>query len=130
MKKTLFTIFGTVLLFPLFASKALGLTLQDFQNQVYRPPNLPGSETGSLSAENKVVNIIDFLIKLILYASGSVAVIMLVYAGVRLITAGGDTEQKENSVKTIRFAGMGLLVVILAYALVTNVINLIYSATS
>lgn len=130
MKKPIFTVIGTVLLLPLFAADALGLTLQDFRNEVFRPANLPGGETGSLSAENKVVNIINFLVNLILYASGSVAVLMLVFGGVRLITAGGDTEQKEHAVKIIRFAGIGLFVVILAFALVTNLINLIYSATT
>lgn len=130
MKKTILTIFGVVLLFPLFAAKALGLTLNDFRNEVYRPENLPGGETGALSAENRVVNIINFLVNLILYASGSVAVLMLVYGGVRLITASGNTEQKEQAIKIIRYAGIGLLVAILAFALVTNVINLIFQATT
>jgi hypothetical protein len=130
MKKRLFYIFGIILLFPLAAASAFGLTLEDFRKEVYRPENLPGGETGSVSAENKVVAIINFLINLILYASGSVAVLMLVYGGVRLITAGGDTEQKDQATKIIKFAGIGLFVVILAFALVTNVIDLIFRATT
>lgn len=130
MKKHFLYILGIILLFPLAAASAFGLTLQDFREEVYRPENLPGGQTGSLSAENKVVGIINFLINLILYASGSVAVLMLVYGGVRLITAGGDTEQKEQATKIIKWAAIGLFVVILAFALVTNVIDLIFRATA
>jgi hypothetical protein len=130
MKKTVLQILGVLLLFPLAAASAFGLSLQDFRKEVYRPDNLPGAETGTLTAENKIVNVIDFLVNLILYASGSVAVLMLVYGGVRLITAAGSTEQKEASVKIIKYAGFGLAVVVLAYAVVTNVIDLIFRATT
>lgn len=130
MKRTLFKIAGVLLLFPLAAASAFGLTLQDFRKEVFRPENLPVGSTGTLSAENKVVNIINFLINLILYASGSVAVLILVYGAVRLITSSGSTEQRDASIKIIKWAGTGLAVVILAYALVTNLIDLIYRATS
>lgn len=112
------------------APKTLALSLQDFRNSVFRPDNLPGGETGNISAEGKVVGILDFFITLILYASGSVAVLMLVYGGVRLVTATGNEEQKDQAVKIIRNALIGLLVVILAFALVTNIINVIYQATT
>lgn len=130
MKKTFLQIFGFLLLFPLAAASAFGLSLQDFRKEVYRPENLPGAESGTLSAENKIVGIINYLINLILYASGSVAVLMLVYGAVRLITAAGATDQKEAAVKIIKYAGIGLAVVILAYAAVTNVIDLIFRATT
>ncbi|MBN2307153.1 hypothetical protein JXD20_04160 [Candidatus Peregrinibacteria bacterium] len=130
MKKHIFYIVGLVLLFPLMAASAFGLTLEDFREEVYRPENLPGGDTGSVSAENKVVNIINFLIDLILYASGSVAVLMLIYGGIRFITAVGNTEQKEKALGIIKSAVIGLFVVILAYALVTNLISLIFKATT
>lgn len=129
-KKPLQILVGVLLLFPLAAASAFGLTLQDFRKEVYRPENLPGSQTGNLSAENKVAGILNYLVNLILYASGSVAVLMLVYGGVRLITAGGSTEQRDAAIKIIKWAGFGLAVVILAYAAVTNVIDLIYKATT
>ena len=130
MKKILFQILGALLVFPLAAATAFGLSLQDFRKEVYRPDNLPGAQTGTLSAENKIVGIIDYVINLILYASGSVAVMMLVYGAVRLITAHGATDQRDAAIKIIKYAGLGLAVVILSYAAVTNVINLIYRATT
>lgn len=130
MKKAFFTILGFTLSIPLLVSDAFGITLQDFRQTIYRPENLPGGETGNVGAETKVTNILDFLINLILYASGSVAVLMLVYGGVRLITSSGNPEQKEAATKIIRWALIGLFVVILAFALVTNIIDLIFRATT
>ena len=130
MKKISLYLLGFLLAFPLSLRSAFGLSLHDFRDEVFRPENLPGSETGNLSAEAKVLHIINYLIELILYASGSVAVLMLVYGGIRLITAAGNTDQREQAVKIIKWAGAGLFLVILAYALVTNLIDLIYSATS
>lgn len=120
MRKPFYYLFGIVLLLPLGAASVLGLTLEDFRQEVYRPENLPGGETGSVSAENKVVAVINFLINLILYASGSVAVLMLVYGGVRLITSTGNTEQKDKAVGIIRSAAIGLFAVILAFAISVN----------
>jgi len=130
MKRPLYIILGVLLLLPLGAARAFGLTLKDFRNQVYRPSNLPAGNTEKVSAENKVVQILNFVTNLLLYASGSIAVLMLVYGGFRLITAAGNTEEKESATKIIKFSAIGLFVVILAYALVTNLISLIFQATT
>ncbi len=130
MKKPLYYILGVILLFPLAAASALGLTMEDFRDEVYRPDNLPGGQTGSESAENKVIGIINFLIDLILFASGSVAVLMLVFGGLTFVKSAGNSEEKEKALNIIKAAGLGLLVVIVAYALVTNLISLIFRATT
>ncbi len=130
MKKNIYYILGVVLLFPLAAASAFGLTMEDFRSEVYRPDNLPGGQTGSVSADNKVVTVINFLINLVLYASGSVAVLMLVYGGIRYITSTGSSEEKEKATGVIKWAAIGLAVVILAFAIVTNLIDLIFRATT
>ena len=131
MKRFFLIPLGLLLSIPLFASEALGISLNDFRKEVFRPENLPGGDSPkNVSAETKVGNILNFLIELILYASGSVAVLMLVYGGVRLITAAGNTDQRDAAVKIIKWAIGGLFVVILAFALVTNIIDLIFRATT
>ena len=130
MRKLTYFIIGSILVLPLTVANTFGLTLQDFRSEVFRPSNLPGGETGDVAAETKVTDILNFLINLILFASGSVAVLMLVYAGIRLIMSGGNEEEKTKWIKVIRWSLTGLLVVILAFALVTNIIDLIYRATT
>ncbi|MFH0820895.1 MAG: pilin [Candidatus Peregrinibacteria bacterium] len=129
MKKLLHFILGALLLLPLTISNALGITIDDFRHEVYRPENLPTGRLGDASVETKITDALQFAINLILYASGSIAVLLLVIGGVRYIVSFGTQEQMEAAKKTIKFALIGLLVVILAYAIITNVIDLVYRST-
>lgn len=129
MKKTILIIIGTILLFPIYISDVLGLDIETFREQVYRPENLPPGRPSEAGAETKITEILQFAINIVLYASGSVAVFFLVVGGVRYITSFGNQERMDAAKKTVKYAIIGLLAVILAYALVTNIINLIYRAT-
>jgi hypothetical protein len=130
MKKIFYTILGFILSIPIMVSDSFGISLTNFRDEVFRPENLPGGDMGSSSAENKIADVINFLIDLMLYASGAVAVFMLVLGAIWLITARGNADQKGKAVKIITYAVVGLFTVILAYAIVTNVINLIFRATT
>ncbi len=130
MKKYFYYILGLIFLFPLKITSVFALSMKDFKETIYRPDNLIAGQAGSVSAEGKVLHIINYLIDLILYASGSIAVLMLVYGGVRLIISFGNTEEKDATIKIIKYAAIGLIVVILSYALVSNVIDLIFKATT
>lgn len=128
--KKIHYILALIISTPLFVSNTFAISLQDFKKVIFRPSNLPAAENTSASAGTKIIEIMNALINLILFASGSVAVVMLVYGAIRLITSVGDQEGRDHAIKIIRWALTGLLVVILAYALVTNIIDLIYRATT
>jgi hypothetical protein len=130
MKKYIFIILGTLLLTPVMVSDALGINLNTFREEVFRPENLPTSDIGSASTENKIAIIINFLIGIILYASGAVAVLMLVIGAIMLIASVGNEDRKKQGITIIKYAIIGLFVVILAYAAVTNVIDIIFRATT
>lgn len=49
---------------------------------------------------------------------GLIAVVMIVYAGVLLVTAQGQEEQINKGKKIILWAAIGILVIMLAYAFV------------
>ncbi|MBN1258413.1 hypothetical protein JXA05_01510 [Candidatus Peregrinibacteria bacterium] len=130
MKKITLKALGVLLLFPLLAGETLGISLENFSHEVYRPENLPGGKAGDASAETKILEILNYAIKIILYASGSVAVLMLVIGGVMVITSFGNQEKMEKGKKIVQYSLYGLVAVILAYAIVTNVIDLLYRATT
>ena len=131
MKKTIYIIIGTVLLLPAYISDALGINIDTFEDEVFRPENLPtGRKDASASVEVKINEMLQFVINLILYAAGSVAVFFLVLGGIRYITSFGNQERMDGAKKTIKYAVLGLFAIILSYAAVTNIINLIYSATA
>lgn len=129
MRKYTYLILGVILSLPLYLSDALGVDIGSFKENVYRPENLPGTRNGG-SAETKVNEIVLYAVNLILYASGSLAVLFLVIGAIRYITALGNQERMDGAKKTIKFAVIGLLAIILAFAAVQNIIDLIYKATA
>jgi hypothetical protein len=128
MKKAIYRIMGTLLSFPLFIRNTFAIGVDDFSHEVYRPENLPTSGNGS--ASSKIADIINFFIDLILYAAGGLAVLMLVIGSIMLITSLGNEERSKKGKDIIKYALIGLFSVILAYALVTNIIDLVLRSTS
>lgn len=71
---------------------------------------------GDDSIFKRVVNIMLFIV-------GAVAVIMLIFGGVRYVTSGGAQDQVTAAKNTIMYAIIGIVVAILAYAVVNFVIS-------
>lgn len=59
----------------------------------------------------------------LLFVVGAVAVIMIVIGGLRYVISGGDASQVQAAKNTILYALVGIIVAILAYAVVNFVIN-------
>ena len=59
----------------------------------------------------------------VLYAVGIISVIMLIYGGHRYVISGGDNKKVTDAKNTILYAIIGLIISILAYAIVNFVIN-------
>lgn len=70
--------------------------------------------TGSDGIVNQVVNFI-------LWAVGIIAVVMLIWGGIRYMTSGGDSNKLTSAKNTIIYAVIGLIVAIFAYAIVAFV---------
>jgi len=63
-----------------------------------------------------ITNVLLFLI-------GAISVIMLIIGGLRYVVSGGDSTQVTNAKNTILYAVVGIVVAILAYAVVSFVIT-------
>ena len=61
----------------------------------------------------------------ILYIVGIVSVIMLIWGGIRYILSGGDNKKVTDAKNTILYAIIGLIIAILAFAIVNFVLNAI-----
>ena len=59
----------------------------------------------------------------ILLVVGLISVIMLVYGGLRYILSGGDSKKVTEAKNTILYAIIGLIISLLAYAIVHFVLN-------
>jgi hypothetical protein len=130
MRKTALAIIGTLLSLPLFMSEALGIGVDQYKDTFYRPDNLPVGKTTDAGVEVRISELIQYAINLLLYASGSLAVLFLVIGAIQYITAFANGGETEAAKKTIKYALIGLVAVILSYAAVTNIIDLVYQATT
>lgn len=54
---------------------------------------------------------------------GAIAVIMIVIGGIRYTTSNGDSSQTKSAKDTIMYAVIGLVVAIMAYAIVSFTLN-------
>lgn len=69
-----------------------------------------------------VPGLIKTLIEWLLGLSGSAAVFLIIFAGIKFIMSGGEAKQAEDARKTLTFAVIGLLVILLSF-FVINIIS-------
>ena len=75
------------------------------------------------SAKQDLPDIVTTIINVMLFIAGALAVIMIIYGGIRYITAHGDEKQVKVAKDTIVYSVVGLIIAIIAYALVTFIFN-------
>jgi len=88
-------------------------------NPLDRPQNLTDATTlwdGSFRSA------ITQLINYILFFLGLVATIMIIYGGFLYVTSGGDDAGAEKGKKILMYAAIGLIVVLISYALVNTLL--------
>lgn len=68
--------------------------------------------------------IVNTVINTMLFIVGILSVVMIIFAGIRYVTAHGDKGQVESAKNTLIYAIVGLIVAIVAYALVGWVTSL------
>jgi hypothetical protein len=70
------------------------------------------------------------LIKFGLTLVGSIFLLLIIYAGFQWMTAGGNTDQTKKAAQTMRNSVIGLIIIILAYAITITIFNVILGATT
>jgi len=66
---------------------------------------------------------IKTLVNVMLYLLGAIAVVMIVIGGIRYTTSNGDTGNIKTAKDTILYAVIGLVIAIMAYAIVNFVVG-------
>lgn len=115
---------GTVAIAVLTPLSASALSLMDVINGDYRGQGQPTELFDGGAA------IIPRLINLMLFIVGILAVIMLIWGGIRYVISGGAADKVKDAKNTILYAIVGLIVAILGYALVNWVISIVGSGSS
>lgn len=101
----------------LCAGKAMALTVQEGA-EAARADGMPAELVGINGIFTRITNTV-------LYIVGVISVIMLVWGGLRYILSGGDSKKITDAKNTILYAIIGLVIAVLAYAIVNFVLNTI-----
>ena len=75
-------------------------------------------------------DVVAGIIKVVLGFLGTIAVVLIIVAGFQWMTAAGSEDKIAKAKKIMTAAVIGLVIVLMAYALSTFVINAIISATN
>lgn len=99
----------------LCAGKVMALTVQEGADAA-KSTDMPTELVGTNGIFTRVSNTV-------LYAVGIISVFMLVWGGVRYIISGGDSKKITDAKNTILYAIIGLIIALLAYAIVNFVLK-------
>ena len=110
-------VFALVGLFALNTESALAVSggVQEGVNAA-KGDDQPVNLFGNAGIFNTIVNVLLFII-------GAVAVIMIVIGGLRYVLSGGDSNQVQSAKNTILYAVVGVIVALLAYAIINFVVG-------
>lgn len=91
-------------------------------NEVQKGVNqIGGNEAGNQADD--FTKLIKSIINILLFLIGAIAVIMIIIGGIRYVVSGGDQGAITGAKNTILYAIIGLVVAILAYAIINFVIG-------
>lgn len=62
--------------------------------------------------------LIQTIISWALTFAGVVAVVLIIYSGIKLITSGGDPKQVEDAKKILTYAILGLILILLSFTII------------
>ena len=81
-----------------------------------------GSDAAGGGGQKGLAPQIKTVIDILLFIIGAVAVIMIILGGIRYVLSNGDSSQISGAKNTILYAVIGLVVALLAYAIVNFVV--------
>lgn len=85
-----------------------------------------GDNAGTVICDNQddtIQNYIKIIVDGLLFILGAVSVIMIIIAGIGYTTSGGDATSVTKAKNTLMYAVVGLVVALLAYAIVDFVLS-------
>ncbi len=82
-----------------------------------------GINATNLNGGNNLEGTVTNVINVVLYVVGILAVVMVIIGGVKYTTSGGDQAAVTSAKNTILYGIIGLVIAILAYAIVNFVVR-------
>ena len=85
-------------------------------------------DTNKKGAEVTYANVmLQYMAGGLLYLAGPVAILIIAVAGLRYVTSHGDQNMMDGAKKTLTYAVIGLVVIILSFAIIRAIISVLVS---
>lgn len=132
MKQTLKNSLRAMLIVPLLAlGAATVLPTATYAQNAACDPNTPTVTSGANCAQGDETpatlfgagGIFQTITNILLFIIGAISVIMLIIGGIRYTISGGDSAAVTSAKNTILYAVVGIIVALLAYAIVNFVLG-------
>ncbi len=111
---TVFGLGGVAMMSPVYADGGADQFLGDIT---------PEGTLGGTDAEKGLMKVVKNIINVVIGIVGVVAVVMMIVGGINFITSQGDTAKVTKARNTILYGVVGLVVALLAFAIVNFVIG-------
>lgn len=98
---------------------ALAVGQDFFSNPAGGSATINASQQGSLG--DNIATVINYFLGLL----GLISVGFLIYAGILMVTSGGEEEGVTKARKIIMYAVIGIVIIVLAYTIVQFVVNVL-----
>ncbi len=95
-------------------------------------PTIPEIDTNGLENQIKELNLLSVKsipeligvgIRIVMGIIGSIALLILIYAGFLWMTAAGNSSKEQQAMKTMLWGGMGVIIILSSYAVVQFIFN-------
>lgn len=90
-------------------------------------------ETGSLAYGNATQDIritIAKIITVVLTFIGLIFIVLIIYAGFKYMTSGGNEEQAKKAISLLKNAILGLIIILASWAITWYITNTLYRITN
>ena len=83
--------------------------------------------TGGLNSSQSLSDLVANVIRILLIFAGVIAIVFVIIGGYQYVVSGGNEETAEKGKKTLINAIIGIVVIVLAYAIINVIVNLVGS---
>lgn len=120
---TILTMLAPAVMAPALAKAAAPPNIQNSLNCGAGLVLQPNGTCSAPDQTNKINTTITTVINIFSFVVGVIAVIMIIYGGIRFVLSGGDSTATGAARSTVLYAVIGLVVVALAQIIVRFVLN-------
>lgn len=115
----LVTILGVALLNFGIVSAQNGGSSNGFLSPSDNPGRVAAATGGQTSARQLVLTIVNFFLGFL----GLLAVLMVIYGGIMVVTSQGDPEKAGKGKKILLYAAAGIVIILLSFAFVNTILG-------